>query len=336
MKGSAIMKLGIVGTGQIAKEIMPFLRSWGWTVEALCGTPRSAETVRELCAAHDIPLAYTDYPAMLREAAVDAVYIATPNSLHYEFTKQALEAGRNVILEKPMTSHHRETEELSELAREKNLYLFEAVTTLYMPCYEKIKEWLPRIGTVKLVSCNFSQYSSRYDAFRAGNTPPVFDPAKSGGALMDLNLYNLHYLVGLFGRPQDASYHPNLERGIDTSGVLLLDYGSFRAVSIAAKDSSAPPSYIIQGTEGYIRQDMPANTCSEAILHLNDGTEEHFRSSFSSRLEPEFRAFAKEIASESRDDCYSRLEHSLLVSRILTSARLGAGIRFPTDPGSGA
>lgn len=329
------MKLGIVGTGQIAKEVMPFLGSWGWTVEALCGTPRSAETVRDLCAIHGISLAYTDYSAMLREAEVDAVYIATPNSLHYDFAKQALETGHNVILEKPMTSHCREAEELSDLAREKNLYLFEAITTLYMPCYEKIREWLSRIGTVKLVSCNFSQYSSRYDAFRDGDTPPVFDPAKSGGALMDLNLYNLHYLVGLFGCPQDVSYHPNLERGIDTSGVLLLDYGAFRAVSIAAKDSSAPPSYIIQGTEGYIRQDMPANTCTEAVLRLNDGTEEHFQSSFSSRLEPEFRAFAKEIASGSRDICCSRLEHSILVSRILTDARLGAGLHFPTDPAEG-
>lgn len=326
------MRLGIVGTGQIAKEVLPFLKGWDWTVNALCGTPRSAETVRELCAAHDIPLAYTDYPAMLREAELDAVYIATPNSLHYDLAKQALEAGHNVILEKPMTSHHREAEELSALAGEKNLYLFEAITTLYMPCYQRLREWLPRVGTVKLVSCNYSQYSSRYDAFRTGSTPPVFDPQKSGGALMDLNLYNLHYLVGLFGRPKGASYHPNLERGIDTSGVLLLDYGSFRAVSIAAKDSSAPPSYIIQGTEGYIRQDMPANTCTEAILRLNDGTEERFQSSFSNRMEPEFRAFAKEIASGSRDSCRRRLEHSVLVSRILTDARLGAGIRFPTDP----
>lgn len=326
------MKLGIVGTGQIAKEVLPFLKSWGWSVEALCGTPRSAQTVRELCAAHDIPLAYTDYSAMLREAELDAVYIATPNSLHYDFTKQALEAGHNVILEKPMTSHHREAEALSALAKEKNLYLFEAISTLYMPCYEKIREWLPRVGTVKLASCNFSKYSSRYDAFRAGGLPPVFDPAKSGGTLMDLNLYNLHYLVGLFGRPQGAVYHPNLERGIDTSGVLLLDYGGFRAVGIAAKDSSAPPSYVIQGTEGYIRQDMPANICTEAVLCLNDGTEERFRSNFSSRLEPEFRAFAREIASGNRDTCYSQLEHSVLVSRILTEARLSAGIRFPTDP----
>ena len=325
------MKLGIVGTGQIVQELLPLLGGWDWNAAALCGTPRSAEKVHELCAAHGIPFAFTDYASMLDEADVDAVYIAVPNSLHYSFAKQALESGHNVILEKPMTSHSRETQALAVLAGEKNLYLFEAVTTLYMPCYHKIKEWLPRIGTVKLISCNFSQYSSRYDAFRAGNILPAFDPAKSGGALMDLNLYNLHYLTGLFGPPQEVSYHANVERGIDTSGVLLLNYGGFLAAGIAGKDSSAPPACVIQGTEGYIRQDTPANICQGAILHLKDGTEEVFRTDFSSRLEPEFRAFAQEIASGSRTNCYARLMHSVLVSQVLTRARLSAGIRFPAE-----
>ena len=325
------MKLGIVGTGLIAEEVLPQLGGWGWTARALCGTPKSEEKVRRLSAAYDIPLACTDYSAMLGETDADAIYIAVPNSLHYDFAKRALEAGHHVILEKPMTSHSREAEALSALAREKGLYLFEAISTLYLPACQKVREWLPRVGTVKLVSCNFSQYSSRYDAFRAGSLPPVFDPAKSGGTLMDLNLYNLHWLIGLFGRPEKVSYHGNLERGIDTSGVLLLDYGSFRAVSIAAKDSVAPTLYTIQGTEGCISLETPANRFDGAVLRLRDGGEERFRAEHTSRLEPEFRFFAGEIASGDRTKCYAQLEHSVLVSRVLTEARLGAGIRFPSD-----
>lgn len=271
------MKLAIVGTGQIAEEVLPRLGGWGWTARALCGTPRSEEKVRKLAAAYDIPLARTDYSAMLRETDADAV------------------------------------------------------STLHLPAYQKVREWLPRVGTVKLVSCNFSQYSSRYDAFRAGGLPSVFDPARSGGALMDLNLYNLHFLIGLFGRPEKASYHPNLERGIDTSGVLLLDYGSFRAVSLAAKDSVAPALYTIQGTDGCISLETPANGFEGAVLRLRDGAEERFRAEHTSRLEPEFRFFAREIASGDRTKCRAQLEHSVLVSRVLTEARLGAGIRFPSD-----
>lgn len=230
-----------------------------------------------------------------------------------------------------MTSNIHEAEELAALAKEKGLYLFEAISTVYLSNYRKIREWLPRIGTIKIVSCNFSNYSRRYDDFCKGVVQPAFDPEKSGGALMDLNLCNLHYLLGLFGVPKAVNYLPNIERGIDTSGILTLDYDTFKAVSIAAKDCAAPWSYVIQGTKGYIMQKTPANFCMEVTLHLNDGTEETFDEEPASRLETEFRAFKKEIDSGDRRFCYEMLEHSLSVSRVQTEARLGAGIRFPAD-----
>ena len=330
-RGSSAVKIGIVGTGAITQEVLPLLRSWGWEPVGLCGTSRSKKIVKELCTAHQIPTGYVDCQIMLAEPDVDAVYIAVPNFLHYSFAKQALESNRNVIIEKPLTSNHREAEELSNIARERNLFLFEAISTLYLSSYAIIKKLLPRIGTVKVVSCNFSQYSRRYNAFRAGEVQPVFDPQKSGGAMMDLNLYNLHWLLGLFGEPKSVHYSPNIECGIDTSGVLTLDYDSFQAVSIAAKDCAAPCSYVIQGTAGYIQQIGPANSCSDITLHLNNGNEEKYVASSGSRLEPEFRFFANEIATGDCTRCYKQLDHSLLVSKIQTKARLDAGIRFPAD-----
>ena len=325
------MKLGIVGTGTIVEEVLPQLSAWGWRVSALCGTPRSKDKVAELCKRYEIPNGYADYAAMLRETEADAVYVAVPNFLHFDFVKQALEAGRHVIVEKPMTSNHREAVHLAELAREKKRFLFEAITTPYLPNYRKLRELLPRVGTVKLVSCNFSQYSRRYDAFRGGTVLPAFDPEKSGGALMDLNLYNLHWILGLFGAPKSAVYQPNMERGIDTSGVLMLSYPDFQAVSIAAKDCSAPWNYMIQGTEGYLKQDTPANFCGPVTLRLNNGAEERYDGNPESRMEPEFRAFADCIASGDCERCETALEQSLLVSKIQTEARINAGILFPAD-----
>lgn len=325
------MKLGIVGTGIIVGEVLPLLVKWGWEVSALCGTPRSHEKTRSLASAYGVPAAYDDYPAMLEQSGVDTVYIAVPNHLHHAFCKKALNAGKNVIVEKPMTSNNREAGELADLARAKELFLFEAITTMYLPNYRRIRELLPRVGDIKIVTCNCSQYSRRYDAFRAGEVLPVFDPKKAGGALMDLNLYNLHWLIGLFGKPESVDYQANVERGIDTSGMLIIRYPGFLAVSIAAKDCAAPRSFIIQGTEGYIQQSSPANTCREILLHLNDGTEEVFDDNPESRLEPEFRAFAEQIESGDRSRCYEALEHSVLVSTVQTQARLGAGIHFPAD-----
>ena len=145
------------------------------------------------------------------------------------------------------------------------------MTTQYLENYNKIRELLPRIGRVKLVQCNFSQYSSRYDAFCAGETPVSFDPECAGGALMDLNVYNISYIVGLFGEPNQVHYLPNMERGIDTSGILTMEYNSFKAVSMAAKDCGAPARYVIQGTKGYILQKSTAKLVRRRDLPPQSG-----------------------------------------------------------------
>lgn len=324
------MKLGIVGTGMIAQMVAPHLEAWGCPIAAVCGTPDTEDQVRELTS-HVGGSVYVDFDTMLEEADVDTVYIAVPNVLHHPFALKALEAGKHVIVEKPIASNVREAEELAAAARERGLLLYEAISTLYLPNYAKVRELLPRIGDVKIACCNYSQYSSRYDAFRSGSVLPAFDPAKSGGALMDLGLYNLQYLIGLFGEPNGVRYEANVERGIDTSGVTTLDYGSFKAVSVAAKDCAAPTMNVIQGSNGYILQTTPANRCGVVTLHLNGGEEQHFDESPELQWESEFRAFAKGINEYDRAGCYHLLEHSVTVSRCMTEARKTAGIVFAAD-----
>lgn len=153
----------------LAGEDSPF------TVQALCSTQRSAPAAAELCEQYHIPQHTTNYFELLQW--VDVVYLAVPNNQHARYAKVALEAGKHVIVEKPMAVNALQAEELAHLARRKKVFLFEAMTTQYLENYNKIRELLPRIGTVKLVQCNFSQYSSRYDAFCAGETPTSFDPA---------------------------------------------------------------------------------------------------------------------------------------------------------------
>ena len=325
------MKLGIVGSGKIVQEFLPWLASCrAFEVAALCSTQRSADKAAALCAQYGVPFHVTDYSQLL--AAVDVVYIALPNLLHTAYAKAALEAGRHVIVEKPLAPCASEAAALSALAHRKGCFLFEAVTTQYLENYRKLRQLLPRVGQVKLVQCNFSQYSSRYDAFCAGQTAPVFDPQQAGGALMDLAVYNVSYIVGLFGEPQQVHYAANVEKGIDTSGILTMDYRSFKAVSIAAKDCAAPPRYVIQGTRGYLLQKSTANFCGPVTLHLNDGREEHFSlNGKRPRCAAEFEIIAHAIAAGDQELCSGMLETSLAVSRVLTAARQSAGIKFPCD-----
>ena len=325
------MRGGIVGSGKMLQEFLPWLACCrAFEVAALCSTQRSADKAAALCAQYGVPLHVTDYGQLL--AAVDVVYIALPNLLHTSYAKAALEAGRHVIVEKPLAPCASEAAVLAALAHRQGCFLFEAVTTQYLENYRKLRQLLPRVGQVKLVQCNFSQYSSRYDGFCAGQTAPVFDPQQAGGALMDLGVYNVSYIVGLFGEPQQVHYAANLERGIDTSGILTMDYRSFKAVSIAAKDCAAPPRYVIQGTRGYLLQKSTANFCGPVTLHLNDGREEHFSlNGKRPRCAAEFEVIAHAIATGDQELCSGMLETSLAVSRVLTAARQTAGIKFPCD-----
>lgn len=326
------MKLGIVGSGIIVKEFLTISHHLKHTsVLSLCCTKRSEEAARALAKDYLIGQVFTDYEDFLRSEA-DTVYLGLPNHLHFSYAYQALLAGKNVIVEKPFTPTIEQATVLSRTAREKQLFLFEAVTTLYQPDYRRVKEMIPSLGSIKLVRCSYSQYSRRYDRFKNGEVLPAFDPECAGGALMDINIYNLHYAAGLFGKPESVHYFANIERGIDTSGVLLLDYGSFLCTLTGAKDCSAPNSCIIQGDKGYLIQDGPANICEGGRVILNDGSEESLGSHSSShRMIGEFLEFEKMIFCGDLTTCYRYLDHTLCVCEILTQARRMAGIEFPAD-----
>lgn len=326
------MKLGILGSGMIVKEFLTITKYLeGIELTAILGTERSRENVEKLKREYNIKNAFYDMEEFLK-SEVDTVYVALPNNLHFEFSKKALESNKNVIVEKPFTSNYKEASILKKIAMEKSLFIFEAITNQYLPNYIKIKELLPTLGNIKIVQCNYSQYSSRYDKFKSGIVLPAFDPKAAGGALMDLNIYNIHYVVGLFGRPKNVEYYANIERGIDTSGVLILDYESFKCVCIGAKDCKAPIANNIQGDKGCIYQDTPANVCEKFQVLMNDGKAETINeNNYEHRMVNEFIQFQRMIKNNDLEGCYKRLQHSMIVSEVQTIAIEKTGIVFKAD-----
>lgn len=327
------MKLGIVGSGMIVEDLLSFIDNIpNIQLIHISGTKRSEEKVKNLCKKHHFKRCSTSYNQLLNDEEVDTIYVALPNHLHYEYTRQALLANKNVILEKPFTSTIEEAQELEKLAIENHLFLWEAITNQYLPNFYKVKELLPKLGRIKIVECNFSQYSSRYNAFKEGNILPAFDYTKSGGALMDLNIYNIHFVVGLFGKPINIEYYPNIERNIDTSGILILDYGSFKCVCIGSKDCKAPLSNNIQGDEGCIHIETPVAIIETIDMFMNDGTKETITENKNvHKMYEEFMAFEKMYQEKNYQKCYEMLKHSLLVTEVQTIARRKAGMLFPAD-----
>ena len=203
------MKLGILGTGMIVKDLMNIIDMLDIESIYILGTVNTKEETEGLKEKYHLDKTYYDYDELLA-SDVDTIYVALPNHLHFSFSKKALEASKHVIIEKPITSNYSELKELKRIAEERNLIILEAMTVHYLPAYQAVKESIHKLGNIKIVSLNYSQYSSRYNAFKEGNILPAFDYTKSGGALMDLNVYNIHFIVGLFGKPKNVHYYPNI------------------------------------------------------------------------------------------------------------------------------
>ena len=185
-------------------------------------------------------------------------------------------AIKDVILEKPFTGFYEETKELAQIANEKKLFIFEAITVLHNEVFYEMKKNLNKLGNIRMALCNYSQYSSRYDAYLEGDITHSFDPAYYGGSLYDINVYNVHYCVGLFGEPKNATYYPNVgPNGIDTSGTLVMEYDGFSAVCTGSKDSDSPGYVSIQGEKGFMKIDSKPNIASELkTIYVDENVKE--------------------------------------------------------------
>ena len=335
------MKLALIGTGKIIADALFALQSVE-TIErqAIFARPHSRAKGEALAAQYGIAEVYTDYAALLAQADIDTVYIGLVNNAHFSYGRQALEAGKNVIMEKPFTGTLAEAQELVALARERGLYVFEAITVLHTPVFQRMREGLPRLGRVRMLLGNYSQYSSRYDAYLAGEVSHAFDAAYLGGALRDINVYNIHYAAALFGVPRAVHYYPNRGfNGIDTSGTLVLEYDGFSAVCTGAKDSDSPCYLSVQGEKGWMRIDGKPNVAPNLTLsYVREGgtgggtrdaagavvremeTETFVPEEKEHRMVQEFRDFARIIDTDDRAEAERLAEETLAVMQIVETA----------------
>ncbi len=325
------MRLGILGTGMIVKDMLTGIHELPFEYVAILGTEATREETEGLKEQYHLDKTFYSYEELL-QSDIDTVYVALPNNLHFRFGKQALLAGKHVILEKPATANLFELLELKKLAVENDLILVEASTVNYFPAVKAVKKNLSQIGAIRIVNMNFSQYSSRYDRFQKGEILPVFDPAKAGGALMDLNVYNINFMVGVFGKPKLIRYFPNVLRGIDTSGILIMDYGRFKASCIAAKDCKAPTFVLVQGDRGFIHSTETMNKATTFTLELNDGTQTKMEFSENHhRLYYEFMEFIRMVDEKDYEESRRMLDLSIAISELMEECRWTEKIIFSSD-----
>ena len=323
--------LGTIGSGSIVHTILDQVNvTDGIRLTAVYS--RTEEKGRQVAAEYGADRVYTDLDAFLADEEMNTVYIASPNLLHYEQTRKTLLAGKHVICEKPFCTKADQARELTALAKEKRLFLADAVPTAFLPNLEVLKRELPKVGKVRLVLGNYSQYSSRYDLVLQGEVPNVFNPEYGGGCLMDINFYNVYLNAALFGKPLSSVYYPNRCGELaDTSGVLIMQYDGFVSSSAGAKDTWGVNYFQIEGEKGHIYIRDGSNGLAEIRVVTKDSEE-----TFDWQDNPEWRFYEVQKLTEymlagDYEAVYGRLDVMIHVIEILEEARKKAGILFPGD-----
>lgn len=317
------MKLGIIGSGKIVHDFLTIADQIpNLELTALATTKRSHQIGLDLQQKYQITKLYDNNDDLFSDPNVDTVYVAVPNSFHFSISKAALEAGKNVICEKPFVATVDEARELKAIADQKRLIIIEAITNIYLENFKFIEENLDKIAPIHVVNLNYTQYSSRYDAFLAGDIQPAFDPKKDGGALMDLGIYNLHIIIKLFGMPEAVNYFPTMQKNIDTSGIFHLSYPDKQASSIAAKDSFSPNVSTIEGEKGALIIYGHPNEMPKVGMQLKGQEVKVINNNkYSHRMVAEFIEFTKIIAQHDFKEADQAFTHSLNTLTVLQEAK---------------
>ncbi len=324
-----IVRFAAVGTGRITRHFLEAAQA----VPSLCFVgvySRDRARAEAFGAEFGAVKTWGSLEELAADTAVDAVYVASPNVCHCEQSILFLNAGKHVLCEKPAASHAREWARMCAAADRAGVYLTEAMLTPYLPAFQKLQEWLPRVGQVRQVHFHYSQYSSRYDNFKKGIVENAFCPALSNGALMDIGVYCAYALVALFGVPNkvlaDAVF---LENGLDGAGMVTAHYDGMQAHLTYSKINDGTGPSVILGESGAIEIDRMGGMTSLAFRGRDGTTEICPVPTHNNHLIYEAQDFARCVLTGDRPSL--RAENTRKTLSLLDEIRAILGIHFPAD-----
>lgn len=246
------MKFATIGTSMITERFIEAAAESGkLTLKAVYS--RDLEKATRFANQYDVKLVFNQLEQLATCEEIEVVYIASPNSIHYEQAIFLMEHGKHIICEKPMFTSMKEWENAFEKARKNNVFLFEAMRTIHAPNFSVLKNNLGRVGQIRSVNLQYMKYSSRYDQYLEGEVPNIFSAKYAGGALVDLGIYPLYMAISLFGEPDSSIYVPvMLDSGVDGGGTLVLQYVDFVCTIVCSKITDSYGSNEIHGEKGNI------------------------------------------------------------------------------------
>lgn len=321
------MKVGILGAGHIAHKMANTLRNTPYGRYAVAA--RDLSRAQAFADQWGFSRAYGSYEELVSDPAVDLIYIATPHSHHFAHGMLALGHGKAVLMEKAFTCNAREAETLIRTAREKGIFIAEAIWTRYMPFSATIRETLDSgiIGTPRFLSANLS--------YPIEHKERLVRPELGGGALLDIGVYAINFARMCFGTDitridSSCQLWPT---GMDMQETITLHYTDGRMASLwSSAVSASERSGIIAGTKGYMVVENINNPLRATIW-----SEDH---QFIQTLEapPQITGFEYEVEACAEalrngwvESPYMPHNETIAVMKLMDTLRAQWGVRFPND-----
>jgi len=267
------IKWGILSTGWIAHKFAAVLQLAD-NCELYAVGSRNLATAQQFASEYNIPKAYGSYEELVQDPEVDVIYIGTPHNLHLENTLLALNHNKHVLCEKPMGVNEREVSIMIEKAKEKNLFLMEAMWSRFLPNIIKTKELIDsgEIGDVKFMKASFCIKSSGAQEYRH------FNIDLCGGTTLDIGIYNIFLSLLLLGKPKESFAAAGLnDQGCDTNSSYVFKYANDTlSVMYSSFLAESPVVAEIHGTTGRILLEHLWFCPGSVKLIANDGQEKVF------------------------------------------------------------
>lgn len=325
------MRIGIVGTNFVSDMFMKGAEAVP-EIQASAVISGHREHAEAFAGKYGIPHVYGNLEELLDSGEIDAVYLAVPNSLHKEMALQVLKRGIPLICEKPLVPTLTDARELYACAEAHHAYLHDAIVPLYTDHFQILKENLARVGKIRHVFFSFSKYSSRYDAYLAGKNPTTFRNDLCNGCWMDLGVYTIADLIGLFGKPESVyASSVMLESGVDGASAGILHYGTFDAVTMISKISTSYQNSEIQGEEGTLIIEKPSLISKVYFRGVHSDETELLTPDDANSFGDQLRDFVTNVKAGKSES--SRVPHalSLAVIETLEQCRKQAGVYYPKE-----
>jgi predicted dehydrogenase len=260
------LRWGVLGTGWIADRFIRSLQRH--TRQQLLGVgSRDADRSAAFAGRHGLPNSYGSYQQLVSDPDVDVVYVATPHPAHHPCAKLALEAGKHVLVEKPLALNAAQAADIARLAADRRRFCMEALWSFFLPRFDVVRQLLDAgaLGAIRTVQAEYGEY------FTADHR--IMRPDLAGGPLLDLGTYPLSLATWVLGAPERvvAAGQPHPAGVNGQAAIILCDPAGNQAVLHTTLFSNTPTTATVAGTEGTLTLPGPFYQPGDLVVTSADG-----------------------------------------------------------------